>query len=515
MIKPSNNKPIIEAKHVFKSYEGVKALVDVKMELRRGEVHALVGENGAGKSTLVKILMGVIPSDAGQIIFDGQPVEINNPQDARELGISAIFQEASLFPDLSVAENIFIGHEPMTKIGIIDWQKMNKIAVQPLKELGVKIDVRRKVIGISIAQMQMVEIAKALSFDAQILIMDEPTSALTLHEVEDLFRIVRKLKESNKTVLFISHRLDEIFQIADRVTVFRDGQYVDTREVKGLTHEELVHMMVGRNIAEMFSKLQVKQGGVTLEVKNLTREGIFEDISFKLHRGEILGLAGLVGARRTDVANTLFGVTPADSGDFYIDGNKIEIDSPQKAMALGFAYVPENRQLHGLVLASNIIKNISLPILRKFSRFYFINRKKETTRAKAMHKKLDVRSSGLHQLAQELSGGNQQKLVLAKWLGTQPQILILDEPTRGIDVGTKAAVHKLMSELARDGMAILMISSELPEVLGMSDRVLVMCEGKMTGEFKRKEATQEKIMAVATARNLLGNNRQVKTKVKA
>lgn len=493
---------ILEMSNIYKSYEGVQALSDVQFDLKRGEVHALVGENGAGKSTLVKIIMGVIQADSGEIKMDGKDVRISNPRIAQELGIAAIFQEASLFPDLTVAENIFIGHEPLNPVGAVDWKKMNQFAEEPLKNLGVKLDVKRKVLGLSIAQLQMIEIAKALTANAQILIMDEPTSALTIHEVHDLFEIVKKLRDDNKAVLFISHRLEEIFEIADRVTIFRDGKYIDTKNVTDMTQQDLVKMMVGRNISQLFPKIHVDRGEVVLEVNNLSRKGLFEDISFKLHKGEILGLAGLVGARRTEVATTLFGITPPDKGDVYIAGKLISIDHPRKAMSLGMAYVPENRQVHGLVLQSNIVKNISLPRLREFCRMMFINKKKEAKSAKEMHDRLDVRSAGIKQLAQELSGGNQQKVVLAKWLSTQPKILILDEPTRGIDVGTKSAVHKLMSELANNGLAIIMISSELPEIMGMSDRVIVMCEGRITGEFIKEEVNQEKIMVAATARNL-------------
>lgn len=503
--KNQDQIPILEMKHIYKRYEGVQALSDVHFDLIPGEVHALVGENGAGKSTLVKIVMGVVQADSGSIKIQGEEVRISNAQIAQKNGIAAIFQEASLFPDLTVAENIFVGHEPLNKLGAIDWKKMTDYADEPLNELGVKLDVRRKVLGLSIAQMQMIEIAKALSANAQVLIMDEPTSALTIHEVDDLFRIVRKLRADNKAVLFISHRLEEIFEIADRVTVFRDSKYIDTRNVKEINQQDLVRMMVGRSISQLFPKLDVERGEVVMEVKNLSKMGLFQDISFKLHKGEILGLAGLVGARRTEVATTLFGITPPDAGEVYINGQLVNIDHPRKAMSMGMAYVPENRQIHGLVLQSNITKNITLPRLREFCRLMFINQKKEAENAGEMHNKLDIRSAGLQQLAQELSGGNQQKVVLAKWLATTPQILILDEPTRGIDVGTKAAVHELMSKLAKEGLAILMISSELNEIMGMSDRVIVMCEGRITGEFVRKEASQEKIMVAATARSLRGS----------
>jgi len=503
---PGHNRTILELENVNKSYDGAKALTDVHFDLREGEVHALVGENGAGKSTLVKAIMGVIQADSGQIFYEGEPVKISNPLDAQRLGIAAIFQEASLFPDLSVAENLFVGHEPKNWLGAIDWRKMNEMAIKPLEELGVKLDVHRKVLGLSIAQMQMIEIAKAMSVDAQILIMDEPTSTLTLHEVKDLFRIIEKLRDDNRSVMFISHRLEEVFEIADRVTVFRDGKYIDTKNVKDICQADLIRMMIGRNIKHMYQKLEVERGEVVMEVRNLKKEGLFEDISFKLHKGEILGLAWLVGAQRTEVATTLFGITPADDGEIHIKGKKEKINNPRKALGLGMAYVPENRQTHGLVLQSNISKNISLPILKDFCQFSFINRKKESIHTQKMHDKLDVRSAGIEQLAQELSGGNQQKVVLAKWLSINPEILILDEPTRGIDVGTKASVHKLISQLAKEGLAIIMISSELPEILGMSDRVIVMCEGRLTGEFSREEANQEKLMTAATARNLGRNN---------
>jgi rhamnose transport system ATP-binding protein len=347
-----------------------------------------------------------------------------------------------------------------------------------------------------------VEIAKALSFNARVLIMDEPTSALTLHEVADLFRIARKLREAGTAVIFISHRLDEIFELADRVTVLRDGHYVGTHDVSEVTHDELIRMMVGRTLDTLFPKVEVEQGEVLLRVEGLTKKGLFEDVSFELKRGEILGLAGLVGARRTDVARAIFGVQPADRGSIWVDGRRAKIRNPKDALALGVAYVPEDRQRHGLLLPMNITQNVTLPILQEFAKLGWLNDEAEAQTAGEFANRLEVRAAGLWQFARELSGGNQQKVVLAKWLATYPKILILDEPTRGIDVGTKAAVHELMSQLASQGLAILMISSELPEILGMSDRILVMCEGRVTGHFTRAEATQEKIMSAATARTL-------------
>jgi len=495
-------EPILKLTGMYKSFEGVKAVSGGELELQKGEIHALIGENGAGKSTLVKIMTGIYQPDAGEIRFNGQVVHISNPLMAQRVGITAIHQEASLFPDLTVAENIFIGNQPLNaRLKVIDWRTMNERAVQPLEELGVKLDPRSKVRGLTIAQMQMIEIAKALMLNTQVLIMDEPTSSLTMHEVEDLFRIVRKLKEAGKTILFISHRMDEIFEISDRVTVMRDGHYIDTRVTRDVSRDELIRLMVGRSLDNLFPKVQVEIGEVVLKVEGLTKKGVFENISFELHRGEILGFSGLVGARRTDIALALVGIAPADGGNVYINGKPVQISDAKQAMELGLAYVPENRQLQGLVLPMPITGNITLPILDQFANMGWLNREKEAQKAAEMAKQMEVKSAGLQQRAGELSGGNQQKVVLAKWLATEPRILILDEPTRGIDVGTKAAVHALMSKLAAQGMAIIMISSELPEILGMSDRVFVMCEGRNTGLFTRNEATQEKILAAATARD--------------
>jgi rhamnose transport system ATP-binding protein len=495
-------EPILKLNDIHKHFAGVRALAGADLELRNGEVHALVGENGAGKSTLIKVIMGVHQPDTGEILYRGQPVTIPSPLDAQHMGIAAIYQEPSVFPDLSVAENIFIGHQPQDPVTKrINWSKMADMAVQPLKALGVHLDPRRKARGLTIAQLQMVEIAKALSFNAQVLIMDEPTSALTLHEVADLFRIVRQLRDAGKAVVFISHRLDEVFEIADRVTVLRDGHLIGTRDVKDVTHDDLIRMMVGRSLDTLFPKLEVQPGEMVLKVEGLTREDVFHDISFELFRGEILGLAGLVGARRTDVGLALFGIAPADRGRIWYFGREVSVRSPKDALRLGLAYVPENRQQQGLVLPMGITKNITLPILGEFAKMSFVDEAAEGRLAGEMAQNLQVKCASLAQPTRDLSGGNQQKVVLAKWLATRPRILILDEPTRGIDVGTKAAVHELMSQLAAQGLAILMISSELPEILGMSDRIVVMCEGRVTGQFARAEATQEKILAAATARN--------------
>ena len=489
---------ILELQNISKSFSGVEVLHHVSLALRAGEVHALLGENGAGKSTLVKVITGVHQPDSGEIFLDGNQVHFRDTWETRQAGITAIYQELSLFPDLDVAENIFVGYQPVTAGGRIDWRRLYKKAEDLLNSLGVHLDLKQKARSLSIAQQQMVEIARAFSLNARILIMDEPTSSLTLSEVADLFRLVRRLRDEGKAIIFISHRLEELFEIADQVTVLRDGTHVGTRPMKNVTRDDLIRMMVGRTIANLFPKQDVEIGDVILEVENLTRAGAFSDISFELRKGEILGMAGLVGAGRTNVARAIFGVEPATGGRLRLDGREVAITSPEQAIGLGLAYVPEDRQLHGLIPAMHLTSNISLPMLKEFARRGWMNYGQERRATYEAARQMEVRANNIWQKARELSGGNQQKVVLAKWLATMPRILILDEPTRGIDVGTKAAVHALMSKLAAEGMAILMISSELPEVLGMSDRILVMHEGRMTATFGRAEATQEKIIAAAT-----------------
>ncbi len=492
------NEHILELKKISKSFSGVEVLHEVSFSLRPGEVHALLGENGAGKSTLIKIITGVHHPDGGEILLNGIPVHFGDTRESQQAGIAAIYQELSLFPDLDVAENIFIGRQPVTLGGRIDWRKLYAEADKLLASLGVHLELKQKARNLSIAQQQMVEIARAFSINARILIMDEPTSSLTLKEAADLFRLVRRLKDDGAAIIFISHRLEELFELSDRVTVLRDGAYVDTRPVKDVTRDDLIRMMVGRTITDMFPKQDVQAGKVVLQVAHLTREGSFRDISFDLRQGEILGMAGLIGAGRTNVARSLFGVELPTSGTIRLDGKEIRITSPQQAIGLGLAYVPEDRQLHGLIPPMNITTNIGLPMLQVYSRRGWLRDKVERSAAFNAARQMEVRANNIWQNARELSGGNQQKVVLAKWLSTKPRILILDEPTRGIDVGTKAAVHALMSKLASEGLAILMISSELPEVLGMSDRIIVMHGGYMTGHFTRAEATQEKIISAAT-----------------
>jgi rhamnose transport system ATP-binding protein len=490
--------PVIEARDLSKSFGGVHALRSVKLAVRAGEVLAILGENGAGKSTLIKIVTGFYQPDAGEILLDGRPVHFAGTRDALDQGVAAIYQEPSLFPDLDIAENIFVGRQPL-RGGRIDWRAMYTEAEALLRRLGVALSPRTKARELSVAQMQMVEIARAISVDARVLIMDEPTSSLTQREVEELFLIVRQLKAQGTAIVFISHRLEELFAIADRVTVLRDGAYVDTRPMAGVTTEDLIRLMVGRELADLFPKQHVAAGEVALEVEGLSLPGRFADISFTLRKGEIVGMSGLVGAGRTQLAEAIFGVMPASSGRIRLQGKEVRITRPEDALRLGIGYVPEDRKLHGLVLQMSIAQNITLPILKAFTRMGWLNRAAERERAVEDARKLEVKMVSVDQPAGQLSGGNQQKVVLAKWLGTRPQVLILDEPTRGIDVGTKAAVHRLMSSLAAEGMAILMISSELPEVLGMSDRILVMREGRLTGEFSRAEASQERLMGAATA----------------
>ena len=489
---------ILELKNISKSFSGVEVLHEVSFTLRPGEVHALLGENGAGKSTLVKIMTGVHQPDGGTIYLNNEQARFGDARESLQAGIAAIYQELSLFPDLDVAENIFVGRQPTTTGGKIDWRRLYGDAQKLLTSLGLHLDLKQKARSLSIAQQQMVEIARAISVNARILIMDEPTSSLTLNEVNDLFRLVGRLRDEGTAIIFISHRLEELFELADRVTVLRDGSYINTCQLKDITRDELIRMMVGRTITELFPKQAVKLGEVALKVEGLTCEGLFQDVSFELRRGEILGMSGLIGAGRTDVARAIFGVEPLTSGKIQVDGRNVSINSSQQAISLGLAYVPEDRQLHGLIPAMNIVNNISLPLINQFSSWGRLDHHAERSEAFAMASQMEVRAHNIWQLARELSGGNQQKVVLAKWLSTKPRILILDEPTRGIDVGTKAAVHALMSKLASEGMAILMISSELPEVLGMSDHVLVMREGRITAQLSRAEATQEKILHFAT-----------------
>ncbi|WP_214324592.1 sugar ABC transporter ATP-binding protein [Nonomuraea sediminis] len=492
--------PTLALAHVSKSFGAVRALRDVSLELFAGEAHALAGENGAGKSTLVKTLAGVHRPDSGQVLVNGEPVEFAGPADAQQAGVAVIYQEPTLFPDLSVAENIFMGRQPRRGLRRIDRGAMRAQAGALFERLGVTLDPEQPARGLSIADQQLVEIAKALSRDARVLIMDEPTAALSGNEVARLFSVVSSLREAGCAVLFISHRLDEIFALCQRVTTLRDGAWIASEPVAGLTHDDLVRRMVGRDLGAMYPKQDASVGEVALRVERLTREGVFTDVSFDVRRGEIVALAGLVGAGRSEVARAVFGIDRWDAGSVTVDGAALPAGSPTAAMHAGLALVPEDRRQQGLVMELSIERNIGLTGLRSLRRGPTISRRAERDRARDWALRLQLKFARLSDGVGVLSGGNQQKVVLAKWLATQPSVLIVDEPTRGIDVGTKAEVHRLLSALAGEGIAVLMISSDLPEVLGMADRVLVMHEGRLTAEIPRADATEENVMSAATGR---------------
>jgi len=493
------NSCILEMKGIKKYFYGVKALDGVDFKIRTGEVHALIGENGAGKSTLVKILAGVHQPTAGTIIFNDKPVQFPSPQVSQQAGISAIHQEATMFLELSVAENIFMGHHIRNKSnGLLSWREMKSKTRTLLDKLELDIHPDTKVKNLSIAQRHMVEVAKALSLNAKIVIMDEPTSALTLKEVEYLYKIIKKLKSEGKAIIFISHKFEEVFEIANYFTVLRDGKYIGEGKIADITIDKIVQMVIGRSLEQMYPKLEVEQGDIILKVENLTKIGIFKNVSFELHKGEILGFFGLVGAGRSEVMRTIFGIDSKTSGEVFINGEKINITNPSDAMNYGLAYLPEDRQIQGAILAMNIRENITLPIIDRISRHIFLDHNREFEITDEYGKYIEIRASGWEQLVEDLSGGNQQKVVLAKWIATKPRILIMDEPTKGIDVATKATVHNFISELAKQGIAVILISSELPEILGMSNNIIVMHEGIVTAKFTREEANSEKIIKAAT-----------------
>ena len=498
---PSNSRsprdgPVFELKSISKSFPGVQALSDVNFSLYPGEVHALIGENGAGKSTLIKVMTGIYAPDQGEILLDGKAVHIRNSMEAQALGIAAIYQEPMVFPDLNVAENIFISHADRGPV--VRWGKMYKDAREILAKLDVKLDVRQSARGLTLAAQQAVEIAKAISLDVRVLIMDEPTASLSAHEVAQLFRIVNTLRSHGVAILFIGHRLEEVFQIADRITVLRDGRWISSALRDQVTTEQVIRDMVGRQVDEFFAKAETQRGDLLLSVRGLSRATVFSDMTFDVYKGEVLGFAGLVGARRTDVGLALFGIAPADAGEIVFEGQETKIQSPEQAMRLGIAYVTEDRRQLGLVLPMSVITNITLPTLPRYlNGLGLIRRGEEVTTAESYQERLSIRTPSLEGEVGKLSGGNQQKVVLSKWLNAQPKLLILDEPTRGIDVRTKAEVHHIINDLAAQGLAIILISSDLPEVLAMSDRVLVMREGKQMGIFDRSQATQETIMTAA------------------
>lgn len=484
---------------IGKSFPGVRALNNVHLDVRRGEVHALLGENGAGKSTLMKILSGAYSLDEGEIYWEGKKIHIRNPKEAQDLGIGIIYQEFNLVPQLSIAENVWLGREIFRNpaLNLIDWPEMYRRTEALLKELNLNLDPRRPVAGLGVALQQMVEIAKALSLDARLLIMDEPTSALAEAEIQQLFEVIRRLKQRGVSVVFISHHLDEIFEICDRGTILRDGEFIATVDLAETTEDQLINMMVGRTLEQQYPKVSVPRGQEALRVEGLTRKGQLHNINFCAYTGEILGIAGLVGAGRTELVRAIFGADRVDSGQVYVFGKKLKLDSPISAIRSGIGLLPEDRKQDGLVLLLSVMQNVSMASLDRLTLRGLLRLKDEKAQTRDFIQKLRISTPSIDQLVQNLSGGNQQKVVLAKWLASRSKVLIFDEPTRGIDVGAKVEVYNLMNSLVQEGAAVVMVSSELPELLGMSDRILVMHEGSLVAEFTREEATQEKILTAA------------------
>jgi inositol transport system ATP-binding protein len=494
-----NNEYVLQMKNISKAFPGVVALDNVQLNVKKGEVHALMGENGAGKSTLMKILAGLVKPDQGEILLNGRHMDFNSPKESLDHGISMIHQELNCIQEMTIAENIFIGREPCYQfLQVVDRRKLNQQAFDLFKEIDWEMDPDTKLSSLSVAEMQMVEIAKAISYNSDLIIMDEPTSAITDREVEKLFEIIRKLTSKGKSIIYISHKMDEILTISDCVTVLRDGQYVATKPVSKLNNQLLISLMVGRDLSDIFFKEHVALGDVFLEVKGLSKKGKFNNIHFKIHQGEVLGIAGLMGAGRTELVEAIFGLHHPDHGEIFVKNKKVNIRSPKDAISHGIALVPEDRRHSGLNLRGTIKENISIVNLDDFCHLgHIINRQQEKKEADEQIKNLNIKTPSRDQMVNSLSGGNQQKVVLSKWLLGNPDILILDEPTRGIDIGAKAEIYKMINLLAGDGKAIIMISSEMPEILGLSDRVIVLHEGEITGEFTRNEFNQERIMACA------------------
>ncbi len=510
----STDGSLLRMEGISKAFPGVNALQNVDFAVAEGEIHALVGENGAGKSTLMKVLTGALLPDAGRIYLRGQPVAIDSPRTAQALGISMIHQELSLIPYLTVGQNIFLGREPRRgPLGLIDWPRLYRQAQELLDRLNVDVDARAEVQGLSIAQQQMVEVAKALALNtgaaadgdtgersagAALIAMDEPTSALTERETEILFDVMRSLKAQGVSLIFISHRLEEIFRICDRLTVLRDGQLIDTRPIGELDADQVVRMMVGRQLGDMYPHAAVERGAPVLTATDLADGRELHGVSLTVHAGEIVGIAGLVGAGRTALAETLFGIRPATAGEIRLSGQPLKLRGPGDAIRRGIGFVPEDRKQQGLFLNMAVRDNVVISAMQRVTRLGFLNFARIDELAGEFVRKLNIRTPSLRQRVRNLSGGNQQKVIMARWLTLNPKVLILDEPTRGIDVGAKAEIHAIMSELVAQGVAVLMISSELPEVIGVSDRVLVMRQGRITGEFSREQANEDAIMRAAT-----------------
>lgn len=488
---------VLRMEHVSKSFPGVRALHDVSLSVRRGEIHCLVGQNGAGKSTLMKILGGAYRMDAGDIILDGEKVFFPNPHAALKAGISVLYQELALNPCLSAAENIFLGREIKTPFGVVNIRRQQQEAERLIKPFGVEIDVALPVEQLSVAQQQIVAIGKALSFKAKVIVLDEPSAVLTVEELGRLFNIMRGLREDGVGIIYISHRLEEIFEIGDRVTVLRDGEVVGTFDVSTVNESDLVRMMTGREVVKTGSRSRLEAGEPVLEVENLSRRRVLRDVSFRLHAGEIVGVFGLVGAGRTELAHALIGADRPDSGRILLDGKEVMPSSPQHALKLGIGLVPEDRKRHGLVLGMNVADNSTLAIWDRLARLGIVDRRSLLASARESVDELRIKTPSLSALVENLSGGNQQKVVLAKWLATACKVLILDEPTRGVDVGAKAEIHELIRAIASRGKALIVISSELPEIMSVSDRLLVMRKGRIVGEFLPAQTTQEDVLACA------------------
>ncbi|MEM8859934.1 MAG: sugar ABC transporter ATP-binding protein [Chloroflexota bacterium] len=490
------SKPILTLTNISKRFGSTQALNSVSLDFYAGEVHALLGENGAGKSTLIKILTGIYQADQGSIVYQDRPITIRNSFDAQGHGIAAIHQEPMIFPDLNVAENIFISHRNRGRI--VNWRKMYQDAEEILSRLDIALDVRSQAQGLTLASQQAIEIAKAISLDVRVLIMDEPTASLSAHESEQLFKLVRSLREQGVSIIYISHRMEEVFALSDRVSVLRDGKLISSKAAEDVTVETAIQDMVGRKLGETITRTENPVGETLLSVEGLTKDGVFQNVSFDIKAGEVLGFAGLVGAGRTDIGLALFGIEPADRGTIQFKNRTVDVRSPQQAVDLGIAYVTEDRRGLGLSMPMSIQSNITLPLLQKYlTRFGLLKWGQERATAEAFRQRLNIRTPDVEAHVGTLSGGNQQKVMLSKWLNIKPKLLILDEPTRGIDVGAKAEVHQMINELAAEGIAILMISSDLPEVLAMSDRILVMREGRQMGIFSGDQIGQESIMTAA------------------
>ncbi|MSC85278.1 sugar ABC transporter ATP-binding protein [Eubacterium sp. am_0171] len=488
-----NKENVLKLEGINKSFFQVQVLKNISFEVRKGSVHALAGENGAGKSTLMKIVTGLLKADSGNIVFDNEQITLNNAREALGLGISMIHQELTPLRQMTIAENYFLGRELCLSNGLLNQKKMNEETQKSLNDFGMKVQATQKVDKLTIAQIQMLEIIKAVRDNSKLIIMDEPSSSLTEEETRHLFHIIRDLQKKGVAIIYISHRMEDIYEIADTVTVLRDGNLIGTYPIEEINKDKLIELMVNRTMESMFSKGHTSIGAVGFEVKDLSRDGVFKNISFQVHKGEILGITGLMGAGRTEVARAIFGLDKLDGGEIYIDGKKIVIRNPYDAISHGIVMLSEDRKEYGLVLGRSIRENISLPNLKKITRHCLLKKTQEKERVGELIKMLTIKCNSMEQTAQTLSGGNQQKVIIAKWLLAGPEVLILDEPTRGIDVGAKAEIYKLMDKMAQEGMTIIMISSELPEILSMSDRVMIMGAGEIRGEFTYKEFMEGKI----------------------